>query len=238
MASLERLVDGAQRLGLALTDSQLRQFEKYQDLILDWNQRMNLTAVHDSEMLQERHFLDSLTCILATGDLDAQSVVDVGSGAGLPGIPLKICFPGLNLTLLDSVKKKTRFLQVVVEDLELAGVSIHTRRAEEVGHLPEFREAFDWAVARAVAPLRTLLEYLLPLTRLSGHAVAQKGFNAPTEVLEAEVAVSSLGGAHVELIPVQNPGQDQPAYLVKVTKVKPTPDQYPRRSGVPAKRPL
>jgi 16S rRNA (guanine527-N7)-methyltransferase len=235
---MNSLVAGAQRLGIRLSGGQVVQFEQYQKLLLDWNRRMNLTAVRESEAIQERHFLDSLTCFLATGDLNGRSLVDVGSGAGFPGLPLKITFPDLRLTLLESVGKKTKFLQAVVDELQLSDVQIVAGRVEEVARTPEQREAYDWAVARAVAGLPVLVEYLLPLVRVGGCALAQKGVFAASEAADADKAISILGGGAVQLLPVQVPGREQPSYLVVIEKIMATPDLYPRRVGVPAKRPL
>jgi 16S rRNA (guanine527-N7)-methyltransferase len=235
---MKSLVSGAQRLGITLTDGQVLQFEQHQKLLLDWNQRMNLTAVRDADQIQERHFLDSLTCSLATGDLNGLSLVDVGTGAGFPGLPLKIVYPDLQLTLVESVHKKTNFLAAVVEELELSDVQIVARRIEEVGQDPYHREKYDWAVARAVAGLNTLVEYLLPLARVGGHALAQKGVSAISETAAAEKAIAILGGSPSLLHPVQLPGREQPYYLLVIEKILATPDQYPRRVGVAAKRPL
>ncbi len=232
------LLLGAQRLGIPLTTGQVAQFEQYQTLLLDWNLRLNLTAVRESDQIQTRHFLDSLTCFLATGDLNGRSLIDVGTGAGFPGLALKIAFPDLKLTLLESVHKKTRFLQAVVDELQLAGVQIIAGRAEGVARTPDHREAYDWAAARAVAGLNILVEYLLPFVRIGGSALAQKGPSAVTETAGTEKAISILGGGAAQLLPVQLPGHDQPSYLVVIEKTNPTPDAYPRRVGVPAKRPL
>lgn len=223
---------------LTLDEAQLRHFSHYRDLLQEWNRRLNLTAVDDDEGIRVRHFLDSLSCATVTGDLNGQRLIDVGSGAGFPGLPLKILYPRLHLTLVESVTKKTRFLQAVVDELGLEDVEIIDRRAETVGQDPTHREQYDWAVARAVAALPVLAEYLLPLCRLGGHAVAMKGETAPQEVAQATEAVSTLGGSAPALHPVQLPGQPETYYLVLIEKVAPTPHKYPRRPGMPAKRPI
>ncbi len=238
MADFSRLVAGALSLGIPLTDKQVWQFELYQSLLVEWNQRINLTAIRDIGQIQDRHFLDSLTCVLATGDLNGRTMIDVGSGAGFPGVPLKICFPDLKLMLLESVQKKTKFLQIIADALNLTDTTVYLGRAEVLGQSINHREAYDWAVARAVASLRVLSEYLLPLVRIHGHALAQKGAAAQKEAFEAERAVSLLGGGPAELIPVHFSEQDQLSYLVKVQKIVATPEKYPRRTGVPTKRPL
>lgn len=232
------LVAGAKELGIVLSDEQVTLFGRYQDLLLEWNQRMNLTAVRDARLIQQRHFVDSLTCSLVTGDLNGQALIDVGSGAGFPGLPLKILFPDLKLSLLESTGKKATFLQVVVDELELSDVRVISGRAEDLGQSTDHREVYDWAVARAVARLRILVEYLLPFVRIGGHVLTQKGRQAEVEISEAGNGISALGGGSPRLIPVQLLEQEEPSYLVLIEKIKSTPDKYPRRIGVPAKRPL
>ena len=166
--------------GITLSPEQVSQFATYQSLLLDWNQRMNLTAIREPRQIQQRHFLDALTCSLATGVLNGRSLIDVGTGAGFPGLPLKILFPDLRLTLVESVVKKTRFLEAVVAELGLNDVTIVSERAEQLGQDAVHRGQYDWAVARAVAELRVLVEYLLPFCRLGGFVLAQKGANGAT----------------------------------------------------------
>ncbi len=239
MASdVDVLVAGAKSLGIALSREQVAQFKQYQELLLEWNERMNLTAVRDPEAIQARHFVDSLACSLATGDFNGQLLIDVGSGAGFPGLPLKIIYPDLRLRLLESVGKKRDFLQTAIDALCLADAQVMGGRAEDAGQNRVQREAYDWAVARAVARLGTLVEYLLPLVRVGGYVLAQKGRQAAVELGEAEKGIALLGGGVPQLIPLQLAGQAEPSYLVLIEKIKPTPDQYPRRAGVPAKRPL
>ena len=228
----------AASLGLTLSDPQIAAFTRYQDLLRLWNRRLNLTSIDDAEVIRQRHFLDSLTCAVATGDLDAQSLIDVGSGGGFPGLPLKILFPGVQLTLVESVTKKVRFLKAVVEALALTGVQIVDARAETIGQDEAFRTRYDWAVARAVAPLNILLEYLLPLCRIGGNALAMKSARAPAEIDGAADAISTLGGGEPRLHQVRLPGRSDPSYLVVIPKLAPTPQVYPRRPGIPAKRPL
>lgn len=235
---MEELERGLGEFGLDLTAVQIDQFKRYETLLLDWNQRLNLTAVRTAEGIRTRHFLDSLTPTLVTGDLSGRRLVDVGSGAGFPGLPLKLVYPQLVLTLVESVAKKAAFLEAAVAELGLADVQVITARAEDVGQQVGQRESYDWAVARAVAPLAALLEYLLPLCRVDGAALAQKGPGAAAELAAAQHASAVLGGDTGTLTPVNVPGQEQASYLVTVRKQRPTPADYPRRAGLPAKKPL
>lgn len=232
------LDEGAAELGFSLSNDQLASFGRYQELLISWNRRLNLTTVDDAAGIQKRHFLDSLTCATVTGDLNGQRLVDVGSGAGFPGLPLKILFDSLELTLIESVAKKARFLEAVVESLGLSGVQVLAERAEAIAHQPQHRQGYDWAVARAVASLPVLLEYLLPFCRLGGRALAQKGGGVAHEVKKAQNALKVLGGGPASLHPVVLPGVLDQGYLVVVEKIAPTPVDYPRSSGRPAKRPL
>ena len=236
-----QLVQQAAELGLTVTTTQQHQFEQYLALLLAWNERMNLTAIREPEEIVTRHFLDGLSCALVTADLNQSRLIDVGTGAGFPGLPLKILYPELQLTLVDSVAKKTDFLRAVVAELGLTGVTVVAERAEIIGRLPQHRAQYDWAVARAVAELRVLLEYLLPLCRPGGHLLAQKGASAEQEVAEAGPALQTLGGQVVQVRPVQLPPPAEPTtphYIVVVAKQAATPDRYPRRVGIPTKRPL
>jgi 16S rRNA (guanine527-N7)-methyltransferase len=225
-------------IGLRLSPSQLASFEKYELELLDWNIRFNLTAIDHPEKIRVKHFLDSLTCLLAMRSTSLERVVDVGTGAGFPGIPLKIACPRMRLTLLESVGKKAVFCRHAVKALQLAEVEVVQERAETVGLLPEHRERYDWAVARAVAGLPVLVEYLLPLVRVGGQALAMKGESGPAEAQAAERAMRLLGGHLQQIIPVTLPGVEDQRYLIVIEKKAATPDQYPRRVGVPSRHPL
>mgnify|MGYP001167349437 FL=1 len=235
---MDELLAWGQPFGLSLTPGQIEQFRIYESLLLEWNERISLTAIRDPREIRIRHFLASLTCATVTGALDGRSLIDLGSGAGFPGLPLKILFPGLKLTLVDSVAKKARFLELVAVELGLRDVVVVTERAEVLGRDSAFREQFDWAVARAVAELRVLVEYLLPLCRVGGAMLAQKGESAAAEARAATPAIERLGGGEARLSGVQLPDTDQPHHLIVVPKLRPTDDRYPRRAGVPVKRPL
>ena len=228
----------AAALGAPLLPSQVVQFAAYEALLLEWNERIALTAIREPGHLRVRHFLDALSCAAATGPLDGQSLIDIGSGAGFPGLPLKILYPDLRLTLVDSVAKKARFLELVAAELGLREVTVIAERAEVLGHDPTHREHYDWATARAVAELRVLAELLLPLCRVGGRVLAQKGGSAAEELVIAAPAIAALGGGASQLIPVQLPETEATHYLVVIDKAAATDARYPRRPGIPAKRPL
>lgn len=232
------LAEYAASFQLDLDETQLEQFRRYLQLLQEWNERLNLTAIRSAPEIELRHFLDSLTVATVTGDLDGRRLADVGAGAGFPGLPLKILYPKLRLTLVESVQKKSRFLEEVVAALELPDVTIIAERAETIGQQPEHRSQYDWAVARAVAALPVLVEYLLPLCCTGGYALAQKGEGAPAEVESARRAIRLLGGGEPELHPIHLPGRDETHYLVAIPKVAETPAAYPRSAGRPAKKPL
>ena len=226
------------RLGLTLTRRQLDAFAWYGAELLSWNERFNLTAITDPSSVEAKHFLDSLSCLLALKPRTGDRLVDVGTGAGFPGLPLKIAMPWLQVTLVEATGKKAEFCQHVVDGLALEAVSVVHARAEEIGQMPEHRQAYDWAVARAVASLSVLAEYLMPLVRLGGKAIAQKGESGPAEAHAGEGALRLLGGRVHQLIPVEMPGIPETRFLVVMEKTAATPAEYPRRAGLPARRPL
>ncbi len=236
---MEEFVQAAQKLfGIHLAGRQVAALLAFENELLAWNQKFNLTAIRDSEGIRIKHFLDSFSCVLAWGDRPPVRLIDVGTGAGFPGIPLKILYPSMHLTLLELVGKKAAFCRHAVEVLKLEEVEVITGRAEELGQLPGQRETYDWAVARAVAALPVLAEYLLPLVRVGGKILAQKGHSGPVEAQNAELALKLLGGRMRQLLPVALPGVAEERYLVVVDKVAATPPQYPRKPGFPAKKPL
>ncbi len=225
-------------IGLQLNRAQLAALETYERELLSWNARFNLTAIDDPQKVRIKHFLDSLTCLLAMRNSTMDRVIDIGTGAGFPGIPLKIVCPNMRLTLVESVGKKAAFCQHMVEILHLRDVEVLPERAEAVGSSTAHREAYDWALARAVATMPIVMEYLLPLVRVGGHSLAMKGESGPAEAQAAEGAMRLLGGHLHQLLPVTLPGVEDQRYLIIVEKVAATPDRYPRRSGLPTKKPL
>ena len=225
-------------VGIQLTARQIAAFQRYEDELLEWNSRMNLTAIRDREGIRTKHFLDSLSCILAFRERPPERLIDIGTGAGFPGIPLKIIYPRMKLTLVESVGKKLEFCRHMVETLNLEEVTLLQARAEALGQDRAHREQYDWAVARAVANLPVLAEYLLPLVSLGGRMLAQKGESAHAEAVAAQKAIRLLGGELQQIIPVLVPGIAEERYLVVVDKVASTPPGYPRRVGLPARRPI
>ncbi len=236
---MERLVQEAARLfGIRLGGRQVAALTAFERQLLEWNEQFNLTAIRDVEGIRTKHFLDSFSCVLAWKDGPPRRLIDVGTGAGFPGIPLKILYPSIRMTLVESVGKKAAFCRHVVESLKLESVEVVNARAEQVGQLPAHREAYDQAVARAVANLTVLAEYLLPLVRVGGSMLAQKGQAGPAEVQQAGRALKILGGEMKQLIPVTLPGVAEERYLVLVDKVAATPAAFPRKAGLPAGKPL
>jgi 16S rRNA (guanine527-N7)-methyltransferase len=235
---VELLAAGARSLlHLELTADQLAAFELYASELARWNQEFNLTTITDPAGIQVKHFLDSLS-ILTVLPAGEAAVVDVGTGAGFPGLPLRLVRPDLHLTLVEATGKKASFCQALVERLGLRDVTVLKARAEELGQDPAHREQYDWALARAVAEMPVLAEYLLPLARLGGHALAQKGAGAAAEAQAAEGAIRKLGGQVEQIATVELPGLVEARCLVVLKKVAATPPAYPRRAGMPAKRPL
>jgi len=239
---LAHLRQGLRQMGIELTSEQLDSFETYRAELLDWNQRMNLTAITEPAEIEIRHFLDSLTVLYAIAEWQQDhahlDIIDVGSGAGFPGLPLGLVLPNTSVTLLEATRKKVDFLTHLVSTLPVTNVQVVLGRAEDVGHMVAHRQRYDLAVARAVAPLRVLAEYCLPFVRVGGVFVALKKGDLCHELQSAARAMHTLGGADVRLchIPLaQLPGE---RYLACSTKRLPTPALYPRRAGMPSKHPL
>jgi len=229
----------APQFKLSLTEAQLEAFEIYGRQLVSWNEQVNLTRIIDPTEIARKHFLDSLSIWpVLPPQPTTLSMIDVGSGAGFPGLPLKLIQPNLRLTLLESTGKKTAFLQHLDQTLQLSQVTILTARAEEAGQQPAHREQYDLAVARAVAPLQILAEYTLPFVKVGGWVILQKGQDPSDEIAAAKNALGILGGKLSEVIPVTIPGLPAQRHLVILRKHKPTPKPYPRRPGLPTKKPI
>ncbi|HET7011512.1 MAG TPA: 16S rRNA (guanine(527)-N(7))-methyltransferase RsmG [Anaerolineales bacterium] len=238
-AGLSSLQDAARRrLGVTLSRRQLEAFAAYAAELVAWNERANLTAITDPAGIEVKHFLDSLTVVPHLGRTPTGKLVDVGSGAGFPGLPIKIACPALSVTLIEATGKKADFCRHIVEHLGLEGVQVVHARAEEAGRDEAHRQQYDVAVARAVAALPVLVEYLLPLVRRGGKAIAQKGESGPSEAHQAEMAIRVLGGQLRQVAPVELPGVAEARYLIVIDKTAATPPAYPRRAGLPTRRPL
>ena len=236
---MEKLIHDAQTLfNVHLTGRQVLALATYEKELMSWNEKFNLTAIRDVEGIRIKHFLDSFSCVLAWKANPPSRLIDVGTGAGFPGIPLQILYPSRQVTLVESVGKKAMFCQHIVELLKLDGVDVVNSRAEALGQDARHREKYDWAVARAVAQLNVLSEYLLPLVKVGGTMLAQKGESGPAEAQSAEKAMKLLGGKLEQVIPLNLPGVVEDRYLVLVDKVHATPPKYPRKPGHPAKEPL
>lgn len=225
-------------LDLALSAHQLEQFELFSDMLLDWNQRMNLTSITAPEDIVVKHFLDSLTLTAVVTRFDGLRLIDVGTGAGFPGLALAIAFPALEVTLLDSTAKKLRFIEAVGEALQLGNVRTLHARAEDAGRDKGHRARYDIAVARAVARLPALVEYLLPLVKPTGQAIAMQGMTAYEDATSAARAIEALGGELFTIEEVLLPALDNPRYLIVIDKIKKTPRQYPRQPGRPTRDPI
>lgn len=236
---MDSLIRDAKTLfNVTLSARQAAALARYEKELLEWNRKFNLTAIRDAESIRTKHFLDSYSCALAWKAAPPRRLVDVGTGAGFPGIPLKIIHPDMHVTLVESVGKKAAFCRHIVQALGLENIEVIQARAEDIGRDPAHRESYDWAVARAVANLNILSEYLLPLVQRGGTMLAQKGENGPAEAQSAEKAMRLLGGKLKQLIPVHLPGVADDRYLVLVEKVAATPPKYPRKAGIPMKTPL
>ncbi|MGQ9573259.1 MAG: 16S rRNA (guanine(527)-N(7))-methyltransferase RsmG [Dehalococcoidia bacterium] len=239
---MEVLARTAEGLGLPLNPHQLQQFEDYYHQLITANRRINLTTITDYQEVQSRHFGESLAVAAALQRAallkpdEGPSLLDLGAGAGFPGLPIRIAYPTLRLTILEATHKKTAFLERLLARLGLEDVVVITGRAETVAHEPAHREAYDLLLARAVAPLAVLVELALPFLKTGGFLATPKGSRAPQEMAEARRALAICGGRIASAQPLPSPAL--PLTLVLVEKIAPTPAAYPRRPGIPAKRPL
>lgn len=228
---------GLESLNIKLSERQIEQFLTFYELLVEWNSFMNLTAITEFEEVVQKHFLDSLALIKAC-DLKDQTLIDVGTGAGFPGIPLKIAFPELKVILLDSLNKRINFLNTVIENLGLDKVETIHGRAEDFAKNKEYREKFDLCVSRAVSNLTTLSEYCLPFVKVNGSFISYKSEKLTEELKEADKAINILGGQAGDQVELTLPDSDIYRNLLIINKVKSTPDKYPRKAGLPSKEPL
>lgn len=236
MTFAEILVEKGKEAGLEFSEIQLQQFTAYYELLVETNKVMNLTAITEPKEVAVKHMIDSL---LAFDESFAGKVLaDVGTGAGFPGVPLKIYCPKLKVVLIDSLGKRLKFLENVITQLHLEDISCRHLRAEDAGHAKDLREKFDIVTARAVARLSVLAEYCLPLVKKGGTFIALKGSKYADEIIEGETAVKILGGKIISAEPVKLPGLDDGRAIVKINKLKSTPNIYPRKAGTPEKKPL
>lgn len=238
MSFVEELKSASTKYGLSLSEKQLEQFNRYFELLVDWNTRMNLTAITEPHDVAVKHIVDSLSCWRGDYFKADASVIDVGTGAGFPGIPLKIFQPQLKLVLLDSLNKRIKFLQTVVDELQLDNVECIHARAEEGAKNPKLRENFDIAVSRAVARLPVLAEYCIPFVKVGGTFAALKGMKFAEEAEEGKKALQILGGSEPVSVEKKLPGLDDKRAVIYVKKIKSTPKKYPRKAGTPDKDPL
>lgn len=232
------LEKGFEELGLEYNDLMIDQFERYKLLLQEWNQKINITTITDDEGIYIKHFLDSAV-ILKSGVIKGnQKIIDVGTGGGFPGLPIKILNPDVEMTLFDSLNKRLKFLDEVIEELGLKNIETLHGRAEEYGRKEGYRESFDIVVSRAVASLNTLSEYCIPFVKKGGYFIAMKGPEVDEEVETASNAIKKLGGKIVEKKDVHIPFSDLNHNILIIKKIKETPKQYPRGGGNPRKKPL
>ena len=230
--------DKLKEIGIVLTDTQKDQFFKFYELLVEWNKVMNLTGITEYEEVNEKHFVDSISLVKAIDINKVETVIDVGTGAGFPGIPLKIAFPHLKIVLLDSLNKRIQFLNKVIEELGLSEIETIHGRAEDFAKKVEYRECFDLCVSRAVANLSTLSEYCLPYVKVNGMFIPYKSGEIDPEVEQAKKAIHLLGGKTDEVIKFQLPGSEIGRSFVKIKKTQKTSKKYPRKAGLPVKEPL
>ena len=234
----EELQKAAAEYGINLTETQIAQYNRYFELLIEWNEKINLTAITAPKDVAIKHIIDSITAYDAALFREGTTVIDVGTGAGFPGLPLKIFCPEIKLTLMDSLNKRIKFLQTVVEELGLTDVECVHARAEEGARNKKYRESFDIAVSRAVARLPILCEYCLPFVKKGGHFIALKGMQYNDEAEEAVKAIKVMGGSRTEIRPVKLPEIDDKRAVIIINKTMPTPKTYPRKAGTPTKNPI
>ena len=232
------LVDGARQLGINLSERQVEQFMRYKELLQEWNEKMNLTAITEDREVMTKHFLDCMTINKALDMNSQKTVIDIGTGAGFPGLVIKIAFPHLKVTLVDALKKRLNFLEVVINELGLTEIECIHSRAEDLGKNKAYREGFDICASRAVANLAVLSEYTLPFVKVQGYLITLKGQKLDEELEQGQKAIQILGGELEEVVHTGVPFTDLNHKIAKIKKVKPTATKYPRKAGEPTKSPL
>ena len=232
------LIEGAKQLGIDLSDKQVEQFMRYKELLQEWNEKMNLTAITEDREVMTKHFLDCMSINKALEMKNQKTVIDIGTGAGFPGLVIKIAFPHLQVTLVDALKKRLNFLEVVIEELGLEGIKCIHSRAEDLGKNKVYREGFDICASRAVANLAVLSEYTLPFVKIDGYLIALKGQKLDEELEQGQKAIQILGGQLEEVVHTGVPFTDLDHKIAKIKKVKSTSTKYPRKAGEPTKSPL
>ena len=232
----EKMIINVDKLGINLSEIQLKQFYNYMNLLIEWNKKVNLTAITEPDEIILKHFVDSLT--ISKYISDGTKVVDVGTGAGFPGIPLKIVRQDVDITLLDSLQKRINFLDEVINELDLEKITTIHSRVEDFGKDKKYREKFDIATSRAVANLSTLSEYLLPLVKVGGKVISMKGSLIQEELENSKNAIKILGGQIEKVDEFDLPNSDISRNIVLIDKIKNTPNRYPRKAGEPSKKPL
>ena len=226
----------SKKIGIVLEEEQIEQFYQYEKLLLIWNEKINLTAITKPEEIILKHFIDSMTIAKYIGA--NKKLIDVGTGAGFPGIPLKIIRKDIQITLLDSLNKRVQFLNEIIKQLKLEEIETVHGRVEEFGKNKKYREKFDYATSRAVANLTTLSEYLLPLVKIEGKCICMKGSTVKEEIDQSQKAIAILGGKIEEIEAFQLPESDIDRHIVLLRKIKQTPAKYPRKPGTPSKEPI
>ena len=224
------------KIDIDLNDEQIKKFEKYMDLLLEWNEKINLTAITEKDGIILKHFVDSMTVLKYIDE--GSSIIDVGTGAGFPGIPISIVSDKYNVTLMDALNKRINFLNEVISNLELKNIQALHGRAEEMGQNQKFREKYDYTVSRAVANLSVLVEYLLPLTKVGGRCICMKGSDIDEELKQSKFAINLLGGKIEKIDKFTLPNSDIKRNIIVIKKEKGTPKKFPRRAGIPSKQPI
>lgn len=238
MSNIDILKSGVEKINIKLDQDQLNKFAKYKDMLKEWNEKINITAITDDEEIDIKHFLDSLTPICTTLFEGNKKIIDIGTGGGFPGLPLKIANDNLNVTLMDSLNKRIIFLNEVIKELGLKDIIATHGRAEEMAITPLHREQYDICVSRAVASLNTLAEYCIPFVKVGGYFISMKGPEVGHELKEAEKAIDLLGGKIVRTEIIEIPHSDIKHSLIIIEKIQKTPTKYPRGGGRPKKNPL